>query len=132
MLFLSVPMLVLLKIPLIIGKSYIVASIGTTNIAHSLTSGFIRVNYFVIEKINTLVSVAMSFDCHRKIACPVKIFWSGRTYQVSKMGLHHTHRKGRTLFHIYSVIAENLFFKLELDTDNLFWYLREVSDGLPS
>jgi hypothetical protein len=46
--------------------------------------------------------------------------------------MHHTIREGRTLFHIFSVSSQDLFFRLKLDTDNLFWTLEEIADGLPN
>jgi hypothetical protein len=29
-------------------------------------------------------------------------------------------------------VGDNVFFRLQLNTDNLFWRLQEVSDGLPA
>ena len=63
---------------------------------------------------------------------PISIKWAGRTYPVLKVGLHHKLYKGSTLVHIFSVISNNIFFRLELDTSSLLWRLTEVSDGLPS
>ena len=62
---------------------------------------------------------------------PISLTWSGRTYQVLKLGLHHTYRDGVTRHHIFSVVSRDLFFRLNLNTDNLNWTLEEVSDGLP-
>ena len=79
---------------------------------------------------------------------PISLTWSGRTYSVLKVGLHHTYRHGATCHHIFSVVAHSgnteplaklnraewggaLFFRLNLNTDSLAWTLEEVSDGLP-
>jgi hypothetical protein len=62
---------------------------------------------------------------------PLSLTWQNRDYIVTKQGLHHTYRSGRTLHHIYSVLAGDLFFRLNLNTDTLRWTLEEVSDGLP-
>ena len=35
------------------------------------------------------------------------------------------------LMHVFSVVAGGLFFRLELDSNNLQWKLKEVADGLP-
>ena len=62
---------------------------------------------------------------------PISLTWSGRTYSVLKVGLHHTYRHGATCHHIFSVVSSDLFFRLNLNTDSLAWTLEEVSDGLP-
>jgi hypothetical protein len=78
------------------------------------------------------VSVQLTFNHSKKLSEPRKIFWQNRLYPITKVGLHHTFREGRTLFHIFSVTSNNLFFRLRLDSENLFWTLEEISDGLPS
>lgn len=78
----------------------------------------------MIQKISEPVSVVF-----HKI--PISLTWSGRTYQVVKLGLHHSYRDGNTRHHIFSVLGDNLFFRLNLNTDSLAWTLEEVSDGLP-
>ncbi len=59
---------------------------------------------------------------------PIEVTWQGRKYEITKVGLHHTYRKGRTLFHVFSVESPTLFFRLVLNTDNLYWRLEEISD----
>lgn len=59
---------------------------------------------------------------------PKSVIWRARTYKIDKIGLHHTYRKGRTLYHVFSVISSTLFLRLRLDTDSLSWQLEEVSD----
>lgn len=81
-------------------------------------------------KLDTPVSVISSYNHRLRTVTPRKILWSGREYLVTKTGLHHTSRQGRTLFHIFSVVAGSVFFRLSLNTDNLFWNLEEISDGL--
>ncbi len=77
------------------------------------------------------VSVSMIFNHRTKEAVPKKVQWQGKVYDISKIGLHHTYRAGRTLMHVFSVITDTLFFRLELNTDNLHWSVKEISDGLP-
>ena len=84
------------------------------------------------EKVDTPISVTFNFNHYLRTVRPQKIIWDGREYLVTKIGLHHTFRRGQTLFHIFSVLAGNIFFRLELDTANLFWRLQEISDGQPS
>ena len=62
---------------------------------------------------------------------PISVTWSGRTYPIVKLGLRHTYRDGLTRHHVFSVVSHDLFFRLNLNTDNLIWTLEEVSDGLP-
>lgn len=86
----------------------------------------------MIEKVDTAVSVKLVFDHKKRLALPVEVGWNGRTYPIRKIGLHHTFRKGRNLYHVFSVVGDTLFFRLVLDTETLFWKLEEVSDGLPT
>ena len=86
----------------------------------------------MLEKISTPVSVSFVFDSAKKSVEPRALLWNGRTYAVKKVGLHHTFRKGRTLFHVFSVASKAMFFRLVLNTDNLHWRLEEISDGMAS
>lgn len=86
----------------------------------------------MIEKISVLVSVGVVFNHKTRKVIPKWVLWEGKTYQIVKIGLHHTFREGRTLYHVFSVVTKTLFFRLRLDTENLFWRLEEISDGLPS
>ncbi|OGM20028.1 hypothetical protein A2863_02415 [Candidatus Woesebacteria bacterium RIFCSPHIGHO2_01_FULL_38_9b] len=86
----------------------------------------------MIEKISAPVSVSLSFDSTKRKVIPRWLVWNGRLYPVVKIGLHHTFRQGRTLFHVFSVASKTLFFRLVLNTDNLHWRLEEISDGLPA
>ena len=111
-----------------------------------LTSGFIwiikkyiRVMLEVIHKIKSMnhkekspVSVNFSFDHTHNRVHPRWILWDGRLYPVVKVGLHHTCREGRTLYHVFSVTSKTLFFRLILNTENLHWTVSEISDGMPS
>jgi len=42
--------------------------------------------------------------------------------------MHYQFYEGKKLFHIFSITSEGMFFKLSLNTDNLFWNLEEVAD----
>ena len=79
--------------------------------------------------IDSPVSVISSYNHHLRSVSPRKVLWGGREYLITKTGLHHTFRQGRTLFHIFSVISGSTFFRLKLNTDNLSWNLEEISDG---
>jgi len=86
----------------------------------------------MIEKISASVSVSLSFDSATRKVFPKWLIWNGRLYPIAKIGLHHTYRQGRTLFHVFSVASKTLFFRITLNTDNLHWRLEEIADGLPS
>lgn len=85
----------------------------------------------MIQKIGSPVSVGVSFDHTKKRISPRWIVWDGRLHSIKDIGLHHSYRAGRTLFHVFSVASKSLFFRIVLDTENLRWKLEEISDGLP-
>jgi hypothetical protein len=94
-----------------------------------LTLGFVRVyKYFMIQKVNSPVSVSFSFDSAKRKVAPKCVIWNNRLYPITKLGLHHTYRVGRTLHHVFSVATPTLFFRLVLNTENLHWTLEEISD----
>jgi len=84
------------------------------------------------EKINEKISVVTVFDREKRTVMPQKIKWQGRIYIIDKIGYHHKVKQGKKLLHIFSVSNNSLAFRLELDTETLFWTLQEVSDGLAS
>lgn len=57
---------------------------------------------------------------------PISLYWRGRRYVITKVGLHHTTREGRILLHIFSVTDGTTAFKLELNSELLSWKLLEV------
>ena len=85
----------------------------------------------MIQKIDVPVSVSLSFDSKKRRVFPKWVVWNGRLYPIIKIGLHHSYKKGRVLFHVFSVASKTLFFRLILDTETLHWKLEEISDGLP-
>jgi hypothetical protein len=85
----------------------------------------------MIQKISLPVSVSLTFDSTKRKVMPKWIIYSGRLYSVEKVGLHHTYREGRVLYHVFSVTTKTLFFRLVLNTETLHWRLEEISDGLP-
>jgi len=85
----------------------------------------------MITKIDIPVSVTLSFDSDKRKIFPKWVIWNGRLYPVVKIGLHHTFRRGSTLFHVFSVASKNLFFRLVFNTETLHWRLEEIADSLP-
>lgn len=82
----------------------------------------------MIQRVNTPVSVNLVFDHKRRSVYPKYILWEGKVYQVTKVGLHHTYRLGKTLYHVFSVECPALFFRLVLDTESLHWRVEEIAD----
>ncbi len=81
------------------------------------------------EVIDESISVNLLFNHLKRSVAPTSLYWRGRRYTVTKVGLHHTTREGRTLLHIFSVTDGNTFFKLQLNTETLMWKLMEVDNG---
>ncbi len=57
---------------------------------------------------------------------PKSLFWRGRIYPITQVGLHHTFWEGKILKHVFSVVSNSTAFKLVLDTQTLQWRLEEV------
>ena len=83
------------------------------------------------EIIQEKVSVTTVYDSGTNQVIPKHLKWQGRLHTINQIGLHHTYRTGRTLIHVFSVTDGTMFFRLELNTENLHWLLTEVSDGHP-
>ncbi len=81
------------------------------------------------EAINESVSVNLLSNHVKHSVLPWVIYWRGRRYTITKVGLHHTIREGRTLYHMFSVTDGTTFFHLRFDTDTLTWKLIEVDYG---
>lgn len=60
---------------------------------------------------------------------PRLITWKNRDYKITKLGLHHKYYEGKTLYHIFSVVSDNLFFRLKLNSNNLLWTLEQISEN---
>lgn len=86
----------------------------------------------MLTKLNSPVSVVAIYDHRQGEFSPRKLLWSGRVFELTKLGLHHTYRQGRTLYHVFSATSKEVFFRLELNSETLGWTLREISDGLPN
>lgn len=83
----------------------------------------------MVLSVNEQVNVITVFSPKVKGAMPYRLRWKQRVYCITKLGLHHSYREGRVLFHIYEVTDGNLSFRLKLNTENLLWFLEAVSDG---
>jgi hypothetical protein len=83
----------------------------------------------MIQKIDAPISVILKHDHLKRTTLPVKIKWENKDYFINKIGYHHKYHSGRVLVHVYSVITNTLFFRLELNTDNLLWRVTEIADN---
>jgi hypothetical protein len=83
----------------------------------------------MLQQVKVPVSVILKFDHKHRKTFPVRITWEGKDYPVVKIGLHHTYRQGRTLYHVFSIAGPTLYFKIVLNTDTLAWMLEEISDN---
>ncbi len=74
------------------------------------------------------VSVVYYFDAKTKIIKPFQITWNNQDYRLGPVDFHHKTRIGGTLIHHFSMcdVAETVYFKLGLNTENLHWELEEV------
>lgn len=82
----------------------------------------------MIQSISAPISVIVHYRHRERRFVPVQVTWEGRDYPILKIGLHHTYRSGRTLYHVFSVASQTLFFRLQFNTDNLHWTLEEIAD----
>lgn len=80
------------------------------------------------EVIDEQVSVNLLYNHLKRSASPTSLYWRGRRYTITQVGLHHTVREGRTLLHIFSVTDGTSAFKLELNAETLLWRLLEIDD----
>lgn len=78
------------------------------------------------ELIDEQVSVNLLFNHLKHTASPTSLYWRGRRYTITKVGLHHITREGRTMLHIFSVTDGTTGFKLEFNAETLGWKLLEV------
>ncbi len=85
----------------------------------------------MIETIQEKVEVILRFRLMPKPETEIyKIRWRKKEYQIKKLAYHHKVWIGRTRIHKFAVSSGTYDFRLTYDTENLFWILEEVSDGL--
>lgn len=82
----------------------------------------------MIQKLEIPVSVVCVFNHKTRSFMPKKVLFENKEYLIKKLGYHHTFCEGRTLFHVFSVSNDTMFFKLVFNTQNLSWILEEISD----
>lgn len=83
------------------------------------------------EIINEEVSVIMYYSLRTRQAKPYLISWRNNDYRVGKIGYQHKIYDGKIAHHIFELTDKKatIWFRLNLNTDNLHWLLEVVSDG---
>ncbi len=85
----------------------------------------------MLEKILEKVEVITLFRLTPKPETRIyKLRWRGREYLITNLAYHYKVWDGRTRLHKFAVSTGSLDFRLSYDTENLFWILEEVTDGL--
>lgn len=83
----------------------------------SLFHLFVPINLHLHEK----ASFITVYDATKGSTVPWRIRWNGRVYSVTEVGFYHTHAESSTLYHIFSVVAGSLYFRLTFNTVSLLW-----------
>lgn len=81
------------------------------------------------ERVDVIVRFTHSIPQRQSNADIYKIRWGEKEYKVVQFGLHHLEKRGKILFHIFSVCTTTLNFKLSFNTKTLVWRLEGVSDA---
>ena len=79
------------------------------------------------EHIDERVSVSLLSNHLKGTVGPAVVYWRGRRYTITKVGLRHTLHDGRALCHVFSVTDGDTFFKLQFNTESLHWKLLEIA-----
>jgi len=85
----------------------------------------------MIQDIKAPITTYLVYDHKKNVALPAKVIWEGREYKITKIGMHYRYRVGNTLMHVFTVATASISFKLVLNTDNLFWTVEQIADGIP-
>jgi hypothetical protein len=83
----------------------------------------------MLEKLHERVSVLATYSRGKLPVTIHKVKWNGRVYSITQIGYVHKMRVGRNIVHVFHVNNTAIAFKLQFDTENLTWYVLEVSDG---
>ncbi len=78
----------------------------------------------MLEQINEPIEVEVYFGPGQ--VRPRKFIWHGRKYEIQKVNLTYAKRDGRVKFYYFAVSDSTNYFKLEFNTETLFWKLVEI------
>jgi hypothetical protein len=77
------------------------------------------------EKVSQPVEVLVAF--RKGTVEPMTFKWGMRYFQVKKVNLVHTERRGRERIHIFSVSDGDNAYRLEMSSETLKWTLEEMA-----
>lgn len=79
------------------------------------------------EGLDEPVSVIWYYNATKRHVQPFSLSWNNLDYRLGKVDFHHQTRRGTTLLHHFSLADAKgqVYFKLQLDTDTLFWTIEE-------
>lgn len=83
----------------------------------------------MIENLHEKVDVLAVFNRTGDVVHIYKLKWQNRVYTVSKLAYLYKRREGRNINHVFHVSNASLHFKLLFNSENLTWWLEEISDG---
>ena len=83
----------------------------------------------MLERIHERIDVITVYKKMGATVMPYKLKWNGKEYKISKLGYHHKVKRGNVFHHIFSVCSDDLFFRLDFDTETMYWSVEEVSDA---
>jgi hypothetical protein len=85
----------------------------------------------MIEQVQERVEVILRFRLTPQVETEIyKIRWRGKEYTITKQAYHYKVWDGRTRLHKFAVSSKNYDLRLTYNTENLFWILEEISDGI--
>ncbi|OGC51007.1 hypothetical protein A3A69_01105 [candidate division WWE3 bacterium RIFCSPLOWO2_01_FULL_37_15] len=85
----------------------------------------------MIQDVKAPITAYLAYEHRKNRVFPFLLKWDGRNYKVQSLDFHYTYKNGAVLYHVFSVSTETLSFKLVLNTENLFWTVEQITDGLP-
>ncbi len=81
--------------------------------------------HYMHEHVSEPIEVMVAF--RRERAEPLVFKWANRYYQIKKVNLIHTERKGREKTYIFSVSDEANAYRLSFSSESLQWRLEEMA-----
>ncbi len=83
----------------------------------------------MLEHLHEKIDVLAVFNRLGDVVAIHKVKWQNRAYRITKQVYVYKKREGRNIVHVFHVSNATLHFKLSFNTENLSWWLEEVSDG---
>lgn len=84
------------------------------------------------QEVNEPVEVVVAHKREGVKLIPRLMEWNNRLYKFTRVGFRHPTTKGNRTVHVLTVSDTTTTYRLEFDSYNLIWTLKEITDGLPS